>query len=175
MDGQCVMARDETPYESPMLLTELRPRLTRRLLDLLSMERVQLPGRAEPLPIITVGLLLRYARLYGNGWMMRLRGITKCERNRLAEALEEFWLAGNMRGGDQKASPRAQKLTMGNPTREIVCCEFCGRDTTSRNRICNRCWGGEHPAASREYRGRKIHVAPEVPIEDDYSEESGPD
>lgn len=64
---------------------------------------------------------------------------------------------------------------MNNPTRQIVCCELCGRDTRARDGVCNRCRGCEHPAASREYRGRRTHVEPDMPLEDDYSEESGPD
>ena len=80
-------------YESPMPLTEMRPRLGRRLLDALSFESVQLRDQAARCYVTTVGLLLHYADLHGDGWMRRIPGITRREENRLAEALETFWMA----------------------------------------------------------------------------------
>lgn len=66
---------------------------------------------------------------------------------------------------------------MNNQRRELVCCERCGRDTRSRDGICARCRGIEHPHASREYKGRESRPVPDDlgELEDDYSEESGPD
>ena len=53
----------------------------------------------------------------------------------------------------------------------IHCCQYCGRDTRARSGICARCLGGStHVRIERPARALQ-----HGPIEDDYSEESGPD
>lgn len=54
----------------------------------------------------------------------------------------------------------------------VVCCIYCGRDTRSRSGICRRCLGADvSQSVDRSGRGPED----EVPLEDDFSEESGPD
>lgn len=48
----------------------------------------------------------------------------------------------------------------------LRCCESCGRDT--RGRYCIYCIGHPPPVA-------RSGNSPDDPLEDDYSEESGPD
>jgi hypothetical protein len=57
-------------------------------------------------------------------------------------------------------------------TKELRCCLGCGRDT--RGDYCPQCIGHYRGSAGkgRGYRARRV---PEPPLEDDYSEESGPD
>jgi len=76
------MSPSEDAYLCRMPLTDLRPRLTRRLLDNLSVS----------LRVTTVGELLIWARDHGTGWMSRIAGVTRAEQNRMSEALENFWL-----------------------------------------------------------------------------------
>jgi len=56
--------------------------------------------------------------------------------------------------------------------REPVCCRYCGRDTTRRCGICNDCLGLDR-RVKVERMGRS--KADELPLEDDYSEESDAD
>jgi len=53
--------------------------------------------------------------------------------------------------------------------RELRCCKGCGRD--SRGEYCPRCIGDEGAGLRRAWADR----ADELPLEDDYSEESDAD
>ncbi len=55
---------------------------------------------------------------------------------------------------------------------EIHCCLGCGRDT--RGNYCSRCVGHSGGEAGKG-RGQRARHVPDVPLEDDYSEESNAD
>ena len=76
------MNAPEDAFQSRLSLADLRPKLTRRLLDNLSIS----------LRVSTVGELLTYVRDRGAGRLSRIPFITRAEENRLSEALENFWL-----------------------------------------------------------------------------------
>ena len=54
-------------------------------------------------------------------------------------------------------------------------CLCCGRDTTHRSQICNRCAAAGRPAGHDMHGRRGLMEYQHDPIEDDYSEESDPD
>jgi len=56
-------------------------------------------------------------------------------------------------------------------TREVRCCLGCGRDT--HGLFCHQCGG--HNASAGKGRGYSAVPAPDMPLEDDYSEESNAD
>lgn len=58
---------------------------------------------------------------------------------------------------------------------EVYCCASCGRDTTSKDRLCLRCIGhARFPDKSRR-KCRNLKEAMHRSAEDNYGEESGPD
>jgi len=70
---------------------------------------------------------------------------------------------------------------MNNNNRELVCCQYCGRDTRARDGICSKCrgivpvWMGRDEWAGRKKVSRPRDGYDPADYEDDYGDESGPD
>ena len=53
--------------------------------------------------------------------------------------------------------------------KHLSCCIYCGRDTTAKSGICYRCLGG---GAQKNTDRSGYSKYDDLPIEDDYSEDS---
>lgn len=53
-----------------------------------------------------------------------------------------------------------------NPTRDVVCCASCGRDTTAKSGLCHRCTGHGFFGV-RESKGRKQRALQSVDATDE--------